>query len=279
MYYMHEKEVQAYRDILPALGVPAPASYFAGCDPELQQGIVVMEDLVARGVTFCHPLKPHTHEAVARRLETMAQFHAKSWNSPDFAKGGRWAWVDDSIIAQRPYFDGFLKPEIWQGFIDLPRGAAASTLFHSRDWMKSAMDRIAKASRSWPHAIILGDTHLGNLYIDRDGTPGFFDFVMGRAPAMMEVSYHITGALDTADRARREGALVRHYLDELGRHGVEPPAFDEAMRQFGIFLAYGYCIFIINENFFQSEANNTAYTARFSAAMIDHDTIGLLNAI
>jgi hypothetical protein len=30
---------------------------------------------------------------------------------------------------------------------------------------------------------------------------------------------------------------------------------------------------------FQTEANNTAYTARFSQAMLDHDTIGKLDAI
>jgi len=130
-----------------------------------------------------------------------------------------------------------------------------------------------------PQAILHTDTHLGNLYIDRDGTPGFFDSLSSRGPAMLEVTYHVTCALDTADRPRWEGALVRHYLDELSRNGVDAPSFDEAMRQFGIFLAYGYLVFIINETYYQSSSVNTAYTARFSSAMLDHGTIGLLAAI
>jgi hypothetical protein len=96
---------------------------------------------------------------------------------------------------------------------------------------------------------------------------------------MAEIAYHVCGALDTADRRRWEGSLVQHYLDELVRCGVKPPGFDDAMRQFGVFLAQGYLIFMVNETFFQPEAINTAYTARFSTAMIDHDTMGLLKAI
>ena len=46
--------------------------------------------------------------------------------------------------------------------------------------------------------------------------------------------------------------------------------------QFGLFLTLGYCIFMVNESFFQPEAINTAYVSRFSTAMIAHDTAGLL---
>jgi hypothetical protein len=100
-----------------------------------------------------------------------------------------------------------------------------------------------------------------------------------RGPALVEVAYHIAGALDPADRRRSEAALLQHYLDELGLNGVDPPRFDASLRNYGTFLVYGYCVFLINESFYQPEAINTAYTARFSAAMLDHDTIGLLQTI
>ena len=51
------------------------------------------------------------------------------------------------------------------------------------------------------------------------------------------------------------------------------------MRQFGLFLAYAYFVFIINASIFQPEAVNTAYAARISAAMLDHDTAGLLERL
>src|SRR5262249_13817085 len=89
MHAMHEKEVRGYREVLSALGLRCPAYYFADYEAERLQGIVIMEDLVARGVRFCHPLEPQTHEQVAARLTALARFHAKTWGSPGFASGGQ----------------------------------------------------------------------------------------------------------------------------------------------------------------------------------------------
>jgi len=173
----------------------------------------------------------------------------------------------------------YLQADIWQRFIDLPRGAAASVQFHDMDWMKDSLNRLPRLARDLPRAVLHGDTHLGNLYEDADGTPGFFDHAALCGPSLVEVAYHIAGALDLADRKCWERALVRHYLDELVRHGIRAPDFDDAMRQYAAYLVLGYCIFLINEPCFQPEEFNTAYTARFSAAMIDNRTREVLRAI
>ena len=36
---------------------------------------------------------------------------------------------------------------------------------------------------------------------------------------------------------------------------------------------------MVNESFYQPESINTAYTARFSAAMIDHNTLDMIDAL
>ena len=279
MHQMHEKEVRAYADVLGPLGLRSPRPYFTGYDAERRQGIVIMEDLVARGVTFCSPLKPHSFEQVARRLGDLARFHAQTWDSPGFQPGGKWDWVEDVPKNQLNYFGYFLQEEVWNSYVRSPRGAAASVRFHGLDWMVDSLNRISALSATLPHCVNHGDTHLGNLYIDVDGTPGFFDSLAGRSPGMLEVTYHVAGALDPADRPRWEGALIQHYLGELRAAGVDAPPFDEALRQYGTFLVFGYCIFLINDAVFQAEAINTAYTARFSAAMLDHDTIGRLREV
>jgi hypothetical protein len=279
MHYMHEKEVQAYRDVFPVLELHVPACYFADFDAERKQGIVIMEDLVARGVTFCDPLKPQPHDMVARRIRALARFHAQSWDSPGFHPGGKWNWVDDLLQNQGRYFNTYLEPEVWQRFVASPRGAAASVTFHDPKWMSDALDHMATFGKNLPHCVIHGDTHPGNLYVEQDGTPGFFDSLSHRAPPMVEVTYHLVCALDTADRRRWEGSLIQLYLDELATCGVCGLNFDDALHQFGVFLAYAYCIFLINESVYQSEAINTAYTARISAAMIDHRTKELLARI
>ncbi|MDR2857126.1 MAG: hypothetical protein LBV50_04680 [Novosphingobium sp.] len=274
---MHRQEVHAYADVLPHTPLRFPDCHFAGFDEEMGQGIVIMDDLVARGVTFLHPQHPQEPEAVARRLTMLARHHAMTWESPDIRPGGRFAWVRN--VADATYFDSILKPDIWKSYVDSARGAAASVCFHDLDWMIRSMGKINHLCRTLPVMMIHGDTHLGNLYIDTDSEPGFFDSLPHLAPAMYEISYHVTCALDVPIRRRHERALVAHYREELIRNGVDAPSLDTFMHEFGLFLANGYAIFLVNASEFQPEAINTAYTARFSSAMLDHDTIGLLEAV
>jgi hypothetical protein len=278
MHFIHEQEVRGYREVFPSLGLHTPACYFGDYDPESRQGIVIMEDLVQRGVTFCNPLKPQTHDQVARRLTALARFHARTWDNSDLSSG-KWSGLTSPAVEAPIYFAQYLEPDVWAHYVGLPRGAAASTHFHDRHWMARALAQLEALSSTLPYCVIHSDTHLGNLYVEPDGTPGFYDGMPGRAPAIMEVSYHVVGALDPMDCRRWDRALIRHYLDELERCGVMAPDFDEFMRQYAAFLAYGYCVFLINKSVFQPEAINTAYTARFSSAMINHNTLEVLETI
>lgn len=274
MHAMHEEEVHAYADVAPWSPLRMPACWFAEYNAGQKQGIVIMEDLVARGVEFLHPQRPLDPDAVERRLTRLAQHHALTWNSADFAPGRRLAWAPH--IADASYFERVLQPDIWRGYVNSARGAAASVCFHDLGWMKQAIAAMNAMARHLPCMLIHGDTHLGNLYVDTDGEPGFFDSLPHIAPAMYEVSYHITGALDVPVRRTHERRLVEHYRAELVRQGVDAPPLADLMHQFGCYLANGYAIFLVNASEFQPEAINTAYTARFSAAMLDHDTMGLL---
>lgn len=277
MHYMHAQEVHAYADVAPHSPLRFPNCHFAGYDAEAQQGIVVMDDLVARGVQFLHPQVPQEPEAVAKRLTMLARHHAMTWGKDNIRPGGPFGWATN--VADSTYFDTVFKPEIWKGYVDSARGAAASVCFHDLEWMKGAMARVNHLCRTLPVMVLHGDTHLGNLYVDTDGEPGFFDSLPHLAPAMYEISYHVTCALDVPVRRQHERHLVAHYREELIRQGVDAPSLDAFMHQFGCFLANGYAIFLVNASEFQPEAINTAYTARFSSAMLDHDTIGLLERL
>lgn len=279
MDYMHHEEVHAYAEVAPVSPLRMPTCYFAGFDAEAKQGIVIMADLVARGVEFCHAQRPQSPELVAKRLSALARHHALTWDSPELEHGGRFEWATSVIAGFHRYATELLTPDVWQNYVNSARGAAVSVRFHGLDWFRSALGKCALLFDRIPHVLIHGDTHLGNLYIDTDGEPGFFDSLPHRAPAMHEIAYHLTCALDLADRKHHERALVAHYREELMKAGVAAPPLDELMHQYGCFLALGYAIFLLNASDFQPEAINTAYTARFSAAMLDHDTVGLLEAV
>jgi hypothetical protein len=279
MHAMLGDEVRGYNHVYEQMNLRGPKCYFADYQEELQQGVILMEDLVARGVHFCHAQRPQTHEQVQKRLTILARFHAQTWNSPDFAPGKRWAWVGESMDAQSSYLKSFFVDDVWKMYTESPRGAAVSVRFHDREWLSHALDQTHALSTRLPHVMMHGDTHLGNLYIDPDGTPGFYDMLPHHAPAMNEISYHIPCALDLADRRRWEGALIRHYLNELERNGVQPPSFDDALRQYGVFMIRGFMTFLTNSTMFQPEAVNTAYATRFSAALLDHNIFDLIKTI
>lgn len=277
--HMHLREVRGYRDIYPEVPLPHPACFFADFDPQARQGIVVMEDLVAKGVEWCHATRPQSYEQVARRLDYLAGFHARTWDSAVIRPGGKWADLPEFFAVMQGFFDDKASPANWARFMAMPRGVATSTRFHDRGWMLDSWARTVGFAQTLPHCVLHGDIHLGNLYIDVDGTPGFLDTLASRGPGMLEVSYHISAAVDVADRAQWEGALVRHYLDRLAANDVTPPSFDEAMRQYAVFLIYGHFIWMTTESKYQAETVNTANGARVSQAMLDNDTAGLVAAL
>jgi len=277
MKEMYANEIRFYRDVQPNVPINSPKCYYAGSDPNSHQSIVIMEDLKAANARFLHPQHPQPYDEVAWRLADMARYHAHTWNSPEFAAGGSLDWVGSRFDGWSvTYQERYLVPDVWRHYMESPRGAAISNRLHDAGQMRRALLRIGELERAEPHCLIHGDTHLGNLYIEANGTPGFFDAQVARASWHLEVSYHMTCALDIADRRQWERPLLVHYLEALKSHGIAAPTFDKAWLSYRRSLAYGLFIFVINEIRFQTEAINTAYTARFGAACLEHDTMALL---
>jgi hypothetical protein len=65
-------EVRFFNDIAPLYDLPRPASYFGLAQPEPVQGIVALEDLRARGVTFTRATRPLTVELARSGLDALA---------------------------------------------------------------------------------------------------------------------------------------------------------------------------------------------------------------
>lgn len=198
--------------------------------------------------------------------------HAQTWQSPAFAAGGRWADIGSRFETWGlEFMRRYLVPEVWAHYMGSPRGAAASVTWHDRNWMERALQSIGEIQFAQPRCMVHGDTHLGNLFIYEDGRPGFFDAQVAQTAWHHEDSYHIVCALDQADRRRWEGPLLERYLVALRAHGIAAPEFDAAWLDYRRSIVWGLVIFLTNEVRFQTEAINTAYASRFSAAALDHD--------
>lgn len=271
-------EALGYRDLMESSGLNSPSCYFADYDSERHQGAVIMDDFDAIGATIGSPVRPRTHDQMAQTLSMLAEFHAKSWNCPRYAPDHALGWLPDPTFTD-PGLRRLLVPENWNKYLAMPRGAAASTRFHDLDWVNDSLDRMSRLAPRVPNCIVHGDTHLGNTF-ELDGKFGFFDITVRRGPAIGEVGYHIALCMDVADRPVWERELLKHYLDELRRHGVDDaPGFDEAFFQYKAFLMEGYSLVVINDPHYMAEPLITAYSARLSAALLEHDVPALLKTI
>src|SRR3546814_15428763 len=69
-----------------------------------------------------------------------------------------------------------------------------------------------------------GDAHLGNMFFEIDGRPGFLDWqAWQEGPYMHDVAYSIIGNLKVEDRRAAEKDLLAGYLTALKAHGVANP--------------------------------------------------------
>lgn len=279
MHHMHQREVRGYSETLPALGLHHPKCYFAKYDDQVSQGIILMEDLKAKGATFCNALSPQSFEQVVDRMTALARFHARTWDSDAIRADGRWADLPNFFEVMNGFFYEKANEENWARFCSMPRGASCSTRFLDRQWMVDSWERLKIYAADMPHCVLHGDIHLGNLYIDTDGTPGFFDTISSLGPGMLELSYHVSVAVDIADRPAWEGALVQRYLDELRASGIAAPDFETAMEQYTVMMVYGHFIWMTTEARYQPESINTANCARMTGAMLDNGLIATLDKI
>ena len=281
MAYVYELEVRFYRDLAPNMHVRVPRCFYAGTDGARKQAIVLLEDLDARGAHFCRVQQPLTLAQAQAQLSLLAACHARWWDSPSFDADGELAWVKalDPLPEGEAgtYQRGQLRPEVYAHYMGLPRGAAVSRCFHDRGRMERAMERLRVIDRKGPVCLLHGDAHLGNAYFDVDGAAGLVDWqTVYKGPWAHDVSYFMVSALDVLDRRAWERSLLEHYLEQLRRAGVAPPAIGDAWDNYRAQVVYGLYYWLVNPVEFQAEVNNCAVASRFAAAAIDLQTFEYL---
>jgi hypothetical protein len=280
MLFTYESEMTSYRDVLPRFPIHSPRCFYAGKSPDQQSSAVILEDLTARKVRFCHATQPLSFRDVKAMLSSLAAFHAQSWNHPALTDG-TFPWAQRQAAAMAglaAYQESISSPASWARYMQLPRSWAVPKVFHDRERFLHAMARMQARGARQAQVILMGDAHLGNLYFEPDDTPGFLDFQSRIAPWSQEIAYFLGAALDIIDRRTWEKELIAHYLNELTRHGISAPSFDEGYRAYSEQLLFGLFVWLTNSGDFQTEVVNTANAARLGHAAVDNRTLELLTA-
>jgi hypothetical protein len=274
MLWTYQIEMRAYRDVLPRFPIHSPQCWYAGEGPDGASAAVIIEDLEPRGVRFCHALAPLSREEAMSFIDAFADFHAQSWQRPDLTDGS-WEWAveqRETRAGLATYLGSLMSADNWTKFVQLPRGSAIPSVLHDRERFMRAFSALQEFDASQPQVVLMGDEHLGNLYIESDGTPGFLDFQSRVAPWAQGIAYFLGNALDVLDRRAWERELIARYLDRLTQNGVSPPSFDEAWDAYARSLLFGFFVWLTNGTQFQTESVCTANCARYAAAIIDNQT-------
>ena len=154
--------------------------------------MIITEDVVAAGGEFLDALSPYSPDQAARSLAELAQLHATT-----------------SGLA--PARDRALARVASHHVLRVPRASttssATSRVRSASTWRAQVADARAarrRVTRCSPHAregpgwaVIHGDAHVGNVFLDADGAPALVDWqVVQRGHWGIDVGYHIASALD-----------------------------------------------------------------------------------
>ena len=278
MEFTYLAEMLSYREVLPVLGIQSPRCFYAGPSPYGDSVALILEDLGARQVRFCHALEPLDIAQAAAFVRALARFHAGSWDI-----GSRpallAAWRQDAARIRQSYADYFAAlttAQNWASCMRLPRGAAMPMCLHDRERVLAGLARLAVLNDGLCHVISMGDEHPGNLYVEPDGTPGFLDFQARICPWVEGLCYFVVAALDVVDRRAADRRLIDIYLETLTACGVAAPDPETAWMAYRRSILQPVLVWATNSPVFQTEPVNTAYAVRASMAALDHDTFGIL---
>src|SRR5712664_930167 len=271
---LYETEVFAYTAMLSTSGpfgftFARPDCYFASFQTSPIQGVLLLEDLTDKETKFNVAIEPFSIAQTARALETLAELHGESWESP-------------ALRSVQPVLAPVMKlysHEVSIGaklFRNL-RGHVVPFAIRDQDRYSSAWNSYIELVRSGPACLLHGDSHFGNSYIRVDGKVGFVDWqLLSKGRWVQDVAYFIVSALDVPDRCRAERDLLAHYLSELRKYGVTPPSFAEAWQQYKQAMIYSLVVWLGNPNNCQTPEINLTCLARTAFAMMDLETMDAL---
>jgi hypothetical protein len=276
---MYINEVRFYRTIRSDLAIEAPQCFGSVFDETHRSFGVLMEDLTLRGARFPNALTSVTVDEIRGLVATLAALHARYWESPTFGSDLQWLATPIS---------GGMYPTFQTLGLDLIRNQvetnaykaeALEPLRKSVDELWDALWRAQRMLATGPQTLLHGDPHIANTYLLPDGHGGFLDWqLMVKGRWAHDFAYVLITGLASEDRREHERDLLRFYLDELRRHGVErPPGQNEAWLRYRQAAIWGLVIgWLITPTENYGEAITAANISRLVAAVQDLETLEAL---
>lgn len=263
-------EADFYNDLAPLLGIPVPHHWFAGSEPGM--GALILDNMSVTGFQFGTPTQAWTPALVGKALEILARLHASTWGKAL----DEIAWLKVGSPAVRQAHEFLMSEAHWNKFQAEPGAFRLPEELQDRERSLLALRRLWQHDDSGPLCVIHGDAHLGNTCIDGSGQPYFIDWAGPcKSSWAFDISYFIVGALTIDDRRANERDLLYRYFDKLAEYGGPVLDRHEAWLDYRRHHLPGLVWTTLPPSM-QSADNVQAMGSRYVAAILDHDTLPLL---
>lgn len=264
-------ETRFYGELASQLAVRTPTCVYSALDGAGTNGVVVMEDLIVAGATFCSALMPFTPDEACQSVDQLAQLHATAWQaSATFETAWAPRFLDQ--IGSAP----IMPLERLQALLDGPKGEDLPAAVKNAGKLQLALRTLAGQVREQPGCLVHGDAHAGNIYRHGGGV-GLVDWqILQKGEWAQDVAYHIATVLTPEDRATHERALLDHYREKLKSLGGPELAPEPAWERYRAALVYGYFLWAITQKVEPAITNE--FTRRLGLAVADHGSLELLGA-
>ncbi|GAP91002.1 putative aminoglycoside phosphotransferase protein [Rosellinia necatrix] len=268
---IYQREVEFFNRIAPMLtDMDLPQALWAGYTPT--QGIVVMEDLAARGCEFGSPVETWPVHRVRAGVEQLAALHAKTWGVHPVDYPWLTSDYDQALLTLMRTYDAVVNG---------PDRPSIPAYLRDQDRVTAVLKKHYASRNPKFRCLLHGDAHLGNTYLD-GGAPRFLDWQMIHiGSAFHDVSYYIGGALSIEDRRAHEWELVDHYLATLTKLGVrdnlkstDADLRNEYRKSFLAGIGWLMCPYQM-----QPRDCVHAMAARYAAALDDHNVLELVESL
>lgn len=264
----YELEARFYRDLASALEVDLPKAYYAGAETG-RQGVVILEDLNDKQVSFGDPRDPWPPDRVAEGLTSLAKLHAKSWGT----RPGRFEWLQAGSPVFRVPTEYLFSTAQFNELSSRPGMPNLEGKLAENRLILSAYQNLWAHDDASTQVVCHGDAHVGQTYVHLDGRVDFLDWqgVM-LAPWADDVAYFIISALTVENRRAYERDLLTEYLAVLRSFGGPVIAESEAWLEYRRHALHGL-VWQVTPDAMQHLDVVTAMATRYVEAINDLDTL------
>jgi hypothetical protein len=271
-----QTEALIYRQVNAELAWLMPKMYGAHSDPRTSRAIIIIEDLLDRDARFLSVQAGCTASDALTIAAALGDFHRRFWMSDRLLTGDL---VGLSPAMSRSTSRG---PRAWPLLRVIParfHDVVPASFRSDASILVTQRRSIAALIGTYPHSLIHGDTHVGNVCF-ASGEPVLFDWqVASCGPAVKDLAYFACTSLDIETRREIDGRLVETYLAHLNADGVQRLSFVDAWDSYRLFAFTGYIAAGVTSVFgrrLQSEESTRAGLRRAVQAVRDLGSLQLL---